>query len=366
MSGASDALLRRLAVPRLPGSAALADIEDLLVGRLRDLGYDVTATRFTATSEPLDAAGALGAGLVWIALLLVPLLLLPVPGWTVMLVPVPALAALALVSLGIARGRLGVARYRGAVRNVEGRRGTPRAWLVAHSDSKAQVLSLRGRVVAAMLTAMGAAVLLGGVVARVVSGPLPWPAAVGISLPLLVGGALLSRSAPSDGSPGAVDNATGMIAVLAAAEALADRADVGVLVTGGEEFGMRGARVWVTEASRNAAFVNFDGIDSRGVFRVMVHGSTMGRARATAMTDLVAEALRGEGQPVLIGRLPPGVFVDGAVLARAGMPGVTVSRGDWSTLGVIHTPRDVTERLDPEVAVSTGRAVALAVRRWLG
>ncbi|MBE0593841.1 MAG: hypothetical protein IH616_15720, partial [Gemmatimonadales bacterium] len=62
-------------MPRLPGSAALARVESLVIDRLRDLGFQVTATKFTASSGPLDAAGALGAGLGWIALLLVPLLI---------------------------------------------------------------------------------------------------------------------------------------------------------------------------------------------------------------------------------------------------------------------------------------------------
>jgi len=60
------------------------------------------------------------------------------------------------------------------------------------------------------------------------------------------------------------------------------------------------------------------------------------------------------------------VLVDGVVLARAGMPGVTVSRGDWSTLGVVHTAADAPERLDPAAAVQAGRAVAAALCRHLG
>lgn len=366
MPDAAASLLRRLSVPRLPGSPALTAVEGLLVERLRDLGYEVTATKFTATSEPLDTAGVLGAGLVWVALPLLLLFVLPVAGWLVVLLAASMLAAVALISLGMARGRLGPPRHQGIVRNVEGRRGAPRIWLVAHSDSKAQWLSLRGRVVVALLVAAGAAAVLVAVVVRAAVGPFPWPAAIAIVLPMLAGGALLSRSDPRDGSPGAVDNATGMVAVLAAAEALADRVDVGVLVTGGEEFGMRGARVWVTEAARDAAFVNFDGVDSRGAFRVMVHGRGSARASAREIASAVGRGLGRDGVGVHVGRLPPGVFVDGAVLGDAGMAGVTVSRGDWRTLGVIHTPRDVPARVDAESACRAGRAVAEAVRGWLG
>ena len=48
----------------------------------------------------------------------------------------------------------------------------------------------------------------------------------------------MSLSAPRDDSPGAVDNATGVIAALVAAAELVDRSDVGVLVTDAEELGM--------------------------------------------------------------------------------------------------------------------------------
>jgi hypothetical protein len=353
-------------VPRLPGSAALARVESLVIDRLRDLGFQVTATKFTASSGPLDAAGALGAGLGWIALLLVPLLIAPVPGWIAALIAVSAALAVAVVAWGVQRGYLRAARHSGEVRNIEGRRGTPRVWLVAHSDSKAQPHSLRTRVVAVGVTAVGLAGLGLGVVLRLGGPSLPWMQALAIALPLLLGGALLSRSVPTDESPGAVDNATGMIAVLAALEALATRDDVGVLITGGEEYGMAGARVWSAGASRAEAFVNFDGIDDRGAYRVMVHRVRAARAAGQGLAECVAEELRGGHHTVRIGRLPPGVLVDGVVLARAGMPGVTVSRGDWSTLGIVHTRGDVPERLDPEAAVQAGRAVAAALGRHLG
>ena len=41
----------------------------------------------------------------------------------------------------------------------------------------------------------------------------------------------MSLSAPRNDSPGAVDNATGVIAALVAADVLRDRTDIGVLIT---------------------------------------------------------------------------------------------------------------------------------------
>lgn len=354
-------------MPRLPGGTALPAVEQLLIERLKAVGFQVTATRFVASSGPLDAAGVFGAGIGWLALLVLPLLVMAFPAWTVALFYVTGLLALLTVTWGIARGALRSApRHRAEVRNVEARRGQPKVWLVAHSDSKGQGISLRGRVLAVALVALGFVVLSALVLLRLWN-PLPWPAAVAAALPLTVGGALLSRSIPRDDSPGAVDNASGIVAVLAAADALSERSDVGVLITGAEEFGMAGARVWTADVRRREPFVNIDGIDGRGVVRIMVHrGAPEQRRTATQLAERLRDGLRAGGSQVRLGSLPPGVLVDGVVLAAAGMPGVTVSRGDWRTLGVVHTRRDGTHRTHADAAVTVGRAIAAALDRYLG
>jgi hypothetical protein len=252
------------------------------------------------------------------------------------------------------------------VRNIEARRGQPQVWLVAHSDSKGQGISLRTRVLAVVLTGVGAIALTAAVLVRL-SDLLSFPSALAAVLPVVAGGALLSRSVPRDDSPGAVDNASGMIAVLAAAEALSARSDVGVLITGAEEFGMAGARVWTADAQRSERFVNIDGIDARGTVRIMVHrGARDQRQAAARLADRLLHGFEQAGSRVRVGPLPPGILVDGVVLAAAGMPGVTVSRGDWRTLGVVHTRRDAASRADADAAVRVGRTIAAVLARQLG
>ncbi len=338
-----------------------------MIARLGDLGFHVTATRFVTSSGPLDAAGVFGAGLGWLALVVLPLLLLPVPEWTLALFAVAGIAALVMISWGVARGALrSEPRHRAEVRNIEARRGQPRVWLVAHTDSKGQGISLRARVVAVILTVLGLVGLTIVIIARM-AGPLHWSAALAGVLPVVVGGGLLSRSVPRDDSPGAVDNASGIVAVLAAATELKDRSDVGVLITGAEEFGMAGARVWTADARREVPFVNIDGIDARGIVRLMVHrGGAEQRRKAQVLAGELLVGFSRGGERARVAALPPGVLVDGVVLARAGMPGVTVSRGDWSTLGAVHTRRDTPERTDVGSAVRVGRIVASALARRLG
>ncbi|NIN09893.1 MAG: M20/M25/M40 family metallo-hydrolase [Gemmatimonadales bacterium] len=309
-----------------------------------------------------------GAGLGWAALALSPLLVIAVPGWAVALVGAGALGLVALVAHGVLQGYLPVPATAVAATNLVGRRGTPALWLVAHLDSKSQGVSLRGRVVAvanAMLGLTGLLILL----AFRVSGPVPWWAALVVTALAVVGGGALSLGAPRNRSPGAVDNATGVVAVIAAAECLDHRRDVGVLLTGAEEFGMEGARSWAASGDAIGAFINFDGIDSRGRYRLQRHAAAREAEpvpSSHAIVRAVAAALSAEGRPVVVRPLPLGTFVDGAVLAQAGMPGVTVSRGDWATLGVVHTERDAADRVDVAAAVQAGAAAARAVDTLLG
>ena len=199
--------------------------------------------------------------------------------------------------------------------------------------------------------------------------PLPIWIVAPVALAALVGAAVLSASAPRGDSPGAVDNASGVVAALVAADRLQRRNDVGILITGAEEYGMEGARAWVRVRPAHGLFVNFDGIDSRGAYRVMEHrprpGTSSEPSASRVATELVG-VLHEWGHSALRRRLPVGVLVDGVVLAGAGMAGVTVSRGDWHTLAVVHTARDTAARVDVLAAVETGEAVAEVVTRLLG
>src|SRR5439155_144652 len=115
-------------------------------------------------------------------------------------------------------------------------------WLVAHYDSKGQPLSMATRLVAAALAILGGLELL-ALAVRALLGPLH------AGMPdVLVGAAgvagilLLAANGVTNHSPGAVDNAAGVVAVLATLDALPPEAGVGVLLPDAEEYGLLGAR----------------------------------------------------------------------------------------------------------------------------
>ncbi|MFQ6045660.1 MAG: M28 family peptidase [Gemmatimonadales bacterium] len=359
-------MFESLAVPRLSGSAPLDAARETVAQLLRSWGYSVTLQEFTASERRLHAVSTGGAGLGWWALIVGPLLVLPLPGWPVALIGIGALGVVGLLAVGVAAGHLpsGAVEARGA--NLIALRGESRLWLVAHLDSKAQRFSLATRTGAATAVVLGGGLLAGLLLLRLFTS-VPWWLVIPAVVLSSVAGAVLSTSGPTNRSPGAVDNATGVVAALAAARALRERSDVGVLITDAEELGMEGARAWASSANASWTFVNFDGIDDRGRFIVVPHVPRgPGGRRSRDLVEKLVAGLRAKGAPAAVGRLPPGVLVDGTVLAMVGLPGVTVCRGDWHTLRVVHTPQDSPSRVSLESALLAGEVAAVTFGGGLG
>jgi len=210
---------------------------------------------------------------------------------------------------------------------------------------------MAARLVAAALAAIGALELV-ALVVRALLGTLR------ADVPDVLAGAagltgvlLLAANRVTDRSTGAVDNAAGVVAVLATLDALPPDAPVGVLFPDAEEYGLLGARALVRERANllgDTCLVNFDGVDDRGSTIALVH-------RAGPTTVRVAAALgarRARWLPVL---------VDGLVLSAAAREGMTIMRGDWRTARIVHTPRDSAERLTLEGVRRVAAGVAAAL-----
>jgi len=224
-------------------------------------------------------------------------------------------------------------------------------WLAAHFDSKGQPLSMATRLGAAALVSLGALELITLVARALLSSLHP-----GL-LDLLAGAAgvagilLLAANRVTNRSAGAVDNAAGVVAVLATLDALPPDAGVGVLFPDAEEYGMLGARALARERAnllRDTCIVNFDGIDDRGFTIALAHRSGPTVERVVAALG----ARRARWLPVL---------VDGLLLAGAAREAVTIMRGDWGTARVVHTPRDSVQRLTLDGVRTVAQGVARAL-----
>ncbi len=206
-------------------------------------------------------------------------------------------------------------------------------WLVAHSDAKGQPLSMLSRLGAAALLVLGIA----GAFAT------PW-----LGLAAVAGFALLVCNRVTDRSPGAVDNVTGLLTILATMDQLPADAPVGVIFTDAEELGLLGARALVRERPQLLAgttVINFDGIDDRGPARVLRH-------KAGPVSVALAQALGTNPRSLFP------VIVDGRVLAQAAVECVTIVKGNWQTAAVVHRPSDAPQRLTLEGVKQVASGVA--------
>jgi hypothetical protein len=219
--------------------------------------------------------------------------------------------------------------------NLEARRGNPTVWLVAHVDSKSQTVPMLVRIASSI--ALGV-VLVASTIVLLLS--LRDSIDVSAAWPALRIAAILA-ALPSifcwvrNDSPGAVDNASGVAAVLLAAASAASVRDLGVLITSGEELGLAGARVWAARAKPGIVVLNCDTIDDAGGWRLMYNGKRPHQIAAAA-----EKVSRLPGSTLTLGRFIPGILADSMAFSDRGFPAVTLSRGTLSTLARIHTRRD--------------------------
>jgi hypothetical protein len=345
-----------LALSREAGTPEGARARDLVTAHLTGLGYRVQAQNFTFHPSTLLGFPIFGAGLGGLSLMLLPLLgLETTPGWGALLVWVTGLGALLILSFSVGAGWHALGGELREDCNLIAVRGEEpvRRWLVAHLDTKAQVQSMAGRLVAIWMILVVVVVLTLMCLLRL-GGPLPLSELVVVAVVALTAGALAGRGRLRGTTRGARDNGSGVAAALSAAEH-SMAGGTGVIITGAEEFGLIGARVFAqleSERLRGSVVINLDTIDEEGHLYLVSHDR-----RGQALARQVSGVLKTLGLPVRSRRLPLGILVDSMPLARAGVPAITIGRLTWRTLRRIHTPADTPDDLSFETAVRVGRAL---------
>ena len=356
--GARELLEKIASAPRFAGSESEASTRRLCAELLTADGFSIREEPFTFSEFP----GRYGPTVVGI--LLIATVLLTSHVFTDHGGAGPAALMLFFglaVTGGIGawltrRGTIDFPWLRSSSTNLIATRGSPRLWLVAHSDSKSQTIPMLARI-GALVLMFGAAALLG--VTLIVA----WVSSIVNSQPIIVSRlvqvlAIIASAAAipfvlcftGNRSDGAVDNASGLVSVLLAVRELPTLTDIGVMVTSAEEFALAGARAHLESNGNPAIVINCDTIDDPGSFLCMGHGRNRGTASAA-----VGRAAARLGLPVSGRGTIPGILADGIAFAEAGWDAVTLSRGNLSTLARVHTSGDTRERLD-------GSGIALAAR----
>ena len=357
--------------PRPAGSGADDAARRYAGDVLQGAGFAVTEQRFTYSALPgrwgTPCFGAAGMAAVLAAALSAR------SGSPLGALAIVAAAALGLALAGRWLARSGVLalpalRMEGVNLVATCGDGRPHVWLVAHTDSKSQPVPQAVRAAGIVLLAM-ALVGAGALAALEVAGWLGWNAAAWATAASIavIGGLPVVASVVGSRSDGALDNASGLAAVLLAAELLAAGrssaiASIGVLVTAAEELGLAGARAWAREPRVGHIALNCDGVDDVGALVGMYSNHSAG-----VVLEAFAAAAATSGVAYRSMRLVPGILVDAVALADAGWAAATLSRGTVRTLARVHTRHDTLEHLRgtgiPEAArVLADAAELLAMR----
>jgi hypothetical protein len=355
-------LLNRLAAtPRSTGSAALEDARALCARQLRDLGFTVREVPFQFSGFP----GRFGTPLFGVLVLS----LVAVAGhWGARGARVFPLLVLfwggiALTAVGFWLARRGVLRLRlmrEAGVNVEAARSNDvRVWLCAHLDSKSQPIPTLARAFGIVLESAGAAAAVVLALSAAIGAAAPFAMWLAATVVTLVGAIPVVLSVVGGRSPGALDNASGVATVLAAARDLRELEGVGVLLTDAEELGLAGAHAWA--ASRAPTIIlNCDGVDDFGDITIMLP-----REHSSALREAIVQASSTSGVAHRTRGIPVGLLTDSVAFAQHGSASATFSRGSWSSLARVHSARDNLSRLTgrgiPDVArlmVETARRLA--------
>ncbi|MEO8878809.1 MAG: M28 family peptidase [Gemmatimonadaceae bacterium] len=236
--------------------------------------------------------------------------------------------------------------------NLVATRGAPTLWLVAHLDSKSQPVPIAARALGVMVS-----IAMWIAAAALAFVQLYVPVALGLWIAVTLLGVLASipvaLSIVGARSPGALDDASGVVTVLRTAELLARDKPLGVLLTSAEELGLAGARAWARESASKArgllgaldsatksrvgatgssthlGVLNIDGVDDFGGLRLIYSGASPRALLGLLGVDWPAPT-----------RFPPGVLMDGVALADVGWEVLNISKGSWRTVSRIHTRGD--------------------------
>ena len=405
--------VEQLSFPRRCGGPGEARATEFVMGRLREAGLSPTLESFSFSLLLLDVVAPLillaCAGVVAAATLLFPRA--PAAALAVLLAGFVATLPATRWSPRLERVLGFRARLRSA--NVVARLPAPaearrHLVLMAHRDSKSQRLPIWLRIAAAVGVLAGGGLLLAAVVAGLVFGATAWLEALargagGITVLGLVA-LLLNRS--GDRSPGALDNATGVAALLELARILVEHPPahtrVTVVCTGAEEEGLAGAVRFFEEhaaelgvggpgeatssflpprgvgrratvAAENWALprpdhlgtclLNLDTVGGAESVAILSHFGVPPVSTGRALAAKAQEVADREGIPARCLYMPAGAGTDHFPAAIRGIPAITLS-SFGPCLRRIHTPADTPALVSPEALGHAGR-LALALGREL-
>ncbi|MDE0469937.1 MAG: M20/M25/M40 family metallo-hydrolase [Candidatus Poribacteria bacterium] len=371
--------ITQLAFPRLVGSAGEAEAQDYIIQQFKALGLNVSWEPFLFTKFPAEVLPRI------LSALFVPVVL-SVP-WFGVQFPIPVCLT-CLLSLSVAmfctqwhkrfEGLYDVGRSHRTENIIATNDGkpddnTPAFLLVAHYDSKSQVLPIAVRAISYGIAIIGLVILTIVMVVKVGRGVwLPdyivWSVA-GITTFCLL---LLQINLTQNHSPGAFDNASGVGVMLEVARAVVERGErrsITFLAAGAEEYGMCGALRYVQAHTdeydlENTYVINLDGLGMGNGVNVVTHYGIPPVRTTRALISLFRTSGESLGIQVSERYLPIGVGLDSIPIASRGFETVTLTAGDVGSAALrIHSKRDRSDLLNVESLQQVGELIVEVIKR---
>lgn len=306
------------------------------------MGFTVQEERFNFSRFPAEVAPSVLSGFLAFAALGAGHIAFRENDWkSALLVAIGGLIASSLIGRWLLQvGIFQLPSMRTTATNLVATRSeSPSVWLVAHIDSKSQTIPMLVRVMAVVLSSIFYLLLFAALIGGANAAALIASLFAALSLlPLIL--CFIGNK-----SNGALDNASGLSAVLIAAKRTPE--NVGVVITSGEELGLAGARAFVALRSGGGVALNCDTIDDSGKFMVIHSGSA-----DRSLSAIFAGASR-LGIPVKNRRMIPGILADHIAFSQAGWDSCTLVKGNLGTLRAVHTSGDRNTSID-------GTGIALA------
>lgn len=338
-----------LAIPRACGSAGELHAQRWVQGALTELGLEVREDPFRYDPRPARRGASLLAAAVAIAFALAA----TNPGLAWVAWTAVALAVATGVVLGGGTPRVDRRPVLPARNLIAGDpAGRPPAWVVlAHVDTKSQRWSFAAR--SSLVAAAAVGVLFW---AGVLCTPAPPALARALAAAIASVALLITFLGSGNQSPGALDNATGLLTLVEFARRHAARGSTAPpiewVVTTAEEDGLVGAhRYFERHAARlleaGARVINIDTLGGSGPFLLTGHRLPRSAPADRALLEAFERTARRLGLGVQRKIVPAPAAVDSAMATRYGLPALTLASGGVrDTFRFVHRPSDTIDRVD--------------------
>lgn len=359
--------IRALARPRMTGTEEARAIEGELRSRFEELGYRTTEMPFSFSTLPGRFGLSVAGGVMAIAGLLAGILLpqgFPTAAMIILLLAM-GLALLPLLTVGTALRKLPWHRVESRNLLFQTEHGRPSWILMAHRDSKSQLVPTLVRTAAVVVAAVAWMALLVLAALWFAGEATRFPGLAIFAAALLGIAALaLALSWAGNESPGALDNASGLAALLEVAANSSANGDLAFLITDGEELGLAGARAVAADLPPVQGVINVDGLDDVGKIYVAEGYGWRRKGYAPQLAAGLLTAATALDMDIQRRSLPRSLPVDHLPIAEAGIPALTVLRGGRRSLLRVHRPGDDVDALDGSGAAE-GATLLLATMRLL-